>query len=85
MMVVDEMAQRKGIEAALGIVITIVVLVVIALAVITITAQNVGKAGVETSETQEDVFNRTGEIVEGLSSGDCPAPQTLDPVTGECK
>ncbi len=48
------MNQRKGIEAALGVVIAIVVLIIVAVSVTTIVIKNTSKTGAQT-ETQISV------------------------------
>jgi flagellar basal body-associated protein FliL len=57
--------SKKGISAALTVVITIVVLVVVALAVITMVTQNVGQTGTSSAQQTGGAFDKIGNIIAG--------------------
>lgn len=67
------MNSRKGIEMALGVVITVVVLVVVSLAVITITTRTAGETGADAQtqvkETNCQIAIRGACAAKGVEAG----------------
>ena len=74
------MQSRKGMELALGVVITVVVLVVVSLAIITIATKSAAETGTSTSAQSKEascyIAIRSACAVHGQATGDLPAADT---------